>query len=82
MEEEITDYFNKVFKGGLRNSVEILNLVRSKVVELQNNILTALVSLDEVKTTAFDMQPEKSPGPDGLNLTFYQKYWHVVEEDV
>lgn len=28
------------------------------------------------------MPPTKSPGADGMNVLFFQKYWHVVGDDV
>lgn len=30
----------------------------------------------------FSMHPEKSPGMDGINLTFFQTYWKIVGLDV
>lgn len=39
-------------------------------------------SATEVKEALFDMHPDKSPGPDSMNPAFYQRFWHIVGEDV
>ena len=30
----------------------------------------------------FSMLLDKSPGPDGMNPSFFQSFWDVVESDV
>ena len=37
---------------------------------------------EEIKATIFSIHPNKSLGPDGMNLTFYQKFWDLVGRDV
>lgn len=48
--------------------------------EMQLN-LTAPI-LMKIKTALFDIDDEKSPGPDGFGAFFFKKDWEVVGRDV
>jgi hypothetical protein len=37
---------------------------------------------EEIKEAIYQMHPLKTPSPDGLPTMFYQKYRHIVGEDV
>ena len=47
-----------------------------------NNMLLEEFTQEEVKKALFQMNPTKTPGPDGMNPLFFQKYWHIVGTDV
>ncbi len=37
---------------------------------------------DEVKRAIFSSAAEKAPGPDGLPMIFYQRFWHILKDDI
>jgi hypothetical protein len=54
-----------------------------QVVTLEmNNLLTCEFTPEEVTTALKQMGPLKALGPDGLPPLFYQKYWHLLGEDI
>ena len=38
--------------------------------------------MEEFHSALFQMHSNKSPGPDGFNPTFYQKFWDLVSKEV
>ena len=47
-----------------------------------NDVLLAPFTSEEIRSALFQMHPTKAPGPDGMNAMFYQKFWHIVGDDV
>ena len=45
-------------------------------------LLDSCFERDEIIQVVRDLQGDKSPGPDGFNMAFFQKCWRVVESDV
>lgn len=78
----IVEYFNILYKTEGCSSEDVLACIQSSITYDQNMMLLAIFSDIEVKDALFEMYPDKSPGPDGMNPTFYQKFWHIVGEDV
>lgn len=78
IQEVITDYFANLFTcsaecGSLSHREKV-----EKITAEENELLIAEVTAEEVKSAAFSMHPDKSPGPDGLNPAFFQVFWNVV----
>ena len=61
---------------------ECLNVVHTRVTEDMKVVLSSEFTADEVRVALFQMGPTKAPGPDSMNALFYQKFWHIVGDDV
>lgn len=78
----IIDHFSEMFQSsGVHEGLSDRDVVQQITAE-QNNELIEPVTRDEVKSAAFAMHPDKSPGLDGLNSGFFQAYWGIIGEDV
>jgi hypothetical protein len=36
----------------------------------------------EIKSTLFQLNPDKAPGPDGFNAKFFQLHWDIISQDI
>ena len=52
------------------------------VTEEMKEALSGEFTIDEVKVALFQIGPTKAPKPDGVNAIFFQKFWHIVGDDV
>ena len=48
---------------------------------MNQGLITAFTR-EEVVTALKQMHPTKAPGPDGMSVIFFQKYWDVVGNDI
>ncbi|XP_019199805.1 PREDICTED: uncharacterized protein LOC109193404 [Ipomoea nil] len=83
MRKNILDYFNNIFTSGNPGAgEEFFGKVEQQVSQAQNDSLLQPFTVEEVKDALFAMYPDKAPGPDGMNPSFYQHFWDVVGGDV
>jgi len=78
-----SDYFDNLFCVGVCDQMkECLNAVPSKVTNDMQEILSSEISVEEIKVALFQMGPIKASRLDGMNAIFYQKFWHVLGDNV
>jgi hypothetical protein len=54
----------------------------SRIDETDRNLLDSRFERDEILQVVKNLQGDKSPGPDGFTMAFFQKCWHVLEKDI
>ena len=52
------------------------------VTRSNNEDLIRPFTFDEFELAVEQMHPDKAPGPDGLNLAFYQFFWLVMGKEI
>ena len=44
--------------------------------------LSAMVTIEEIKSALWSMKPYKAPGPNGLHVGFFQRFWLITRDSV
>ncbi|KAM5552403.1 hypothetical protein ABKV19_026979, partial [Rosa sericea] len=84
----IADHAVQHFSSSFTRDCNIVNtglverLIPHLVTDGENQLLTALPSAEEVKSTVFSMDGSSAPGPDGFGGCFFQFCWDVISTDV
>ncbi|XP_075095163.1 uncharacterized protein LOC142173465 [Nicotiana tabacum] len=77
------DFYKKQFTNeGDAFEFSLLNNVPSMVTMDQNLELRRFPTIEEVRTTIFELSGESASGPDGLTGLFYQTCWDVIGADI
>ena len=81
LEEMKSFYKNLYTKQPLQNGREFLNTLRPPpIIPLDNEKkLKQEIDLAEINKAIKNMQPNKSPGEDGLPIEFYRVFWNDIK---
>lgn len=81
--EQIMKYFQKLYTSeGTVIDEDLLRGIPVTISEEINTKLTAQVTEKEIEAAAFSINPDKSPGPDGMNAGFYRHHWEIIKQGV
>ena len=85
LKKYITTYYKGLF-GPPDNNNFNLDVTRiddiPQVTDNENEILTSEFTEAEVREAIFQMEHNKSPGPDGFPVEFYQAFWDTIKGDL
>jgi hypothetical protein len=83
IEAAFIDYYRDLFSTSNPMGLEqCLNAVGQRVTPKMNDGLIGDFTREEIKRAVDQMAPFKSPGLDGFPVSFYQKNWREVEDEV
>ena len=81
--ETAIHYFQDLFTSSNPTNFDgVLNSMDHLVTPEMSGTLLQRYNPEEVKQALFQMHPSKAPGPDGMSPFFFQKFWHIVGQDV
>lgn len=82
MAEAVNFYTSLFAREDANNFDEILRHIPRLVSVIDNELLTQLPTLEEVKTAVWHLDPQSAAGPDGFNGKFYRSCWATIHSDV
>jgi ribonuclease HI len=83
IEATFINFFNGLFAtSNPRGVVQSLNYLAQRVTPSMNERLLDEFTREEIRLAVDQMAPFKSPGPDGFPVSFYQKNWTEVGDEV
>lgn len=78
---EVHNYFKTLYSPGQldeRSIQDFIHIVTPKLTAEDNDGILSEISNDDVLETVLNSPLNKSPGPDGLPIEFYVKYWPII----
>jgi hypothetical protein len=81
----ITGFYKNLFGPPSENYFSLLEDEIHDIPQLsqvENEILTADFTEEEVCEAIMNMEKNEAPGPDGFPAEFYQTFWSILKDDV
>ena len=76
------DLFSAPEDAPLNPSDHPFDLIPPLIHEADNLLLSAPISLKDLKMALFRMKPDSAPGPDGFTANFFTSCWDIIKLDL
>jgi hypothetical protein len=77
-------FTKKLFKAEPDNGVKLDENFweeEDKITILENSLLEAPFTEQEIRIAVFDSYSDGAPSPDGFSFMFYQSFWDLIKDD-
>lgn len=81
LKKYITDFYKKLFGHPEEVTIALGLPDAPKISKNQTRALTRPFSMEELHREVCSMVHNKSPGPDGFPIEFYQRFWELRKWD-
>ncbi|GLT87927.1 hypothetical protein SLE2022_059780 [Rubroshorea leprosula] len=82
MKEEIASFYQNMFAEEQWKRPTLEGVKFKRISAEENSSLTTPFTEEEIKTTVWDCESSKAPGPDGFNFKFIKSEWETIKGDV
>ena len=80
--EEILLYYEKLYSSPPGESWKVEGLDWSPILEESASRLDSPFTEEEISKAIFQLDRDKTPGPDGFTIAVFQDCWDVIKEDL
>eukprot|EP00253_Pinus_taeda_P002975 PITA_02975 len=76
------DLYSAPEEPPINSQAYLIDLIPHYVQDSNNIMLTALISMNEIKKVLDCLDLDKAPGPDGFTARFYLTCWPTIKKDL
>lgn len=78
---KLSHFFQNLFtKKGVISDMSILDCIPKIINDADNEMLTTIPTMEELREVVFAMSSQSAVSPDGMSEKFYQSYWDIIKE--
>ncbi|KAH1080052.1 hypothetical protein J1N35_019813 [Gossypium stocksii] len=79
----VKEHLGKLFTASdVVGDYRVLSLVEQNVSSSMNDDLLKPFTKEDIRIAIKEIAPLKAPGLDGFSTLFFQKYWHIVGDEI